>query len=235
MKDILLSLSSGLFEKEANYLDLIQARAILLNNYPTDPVDAVFFFGRSFFDAGKKDLFKVAAELIQNKEAGYIFIADSEGERVGETTPRTAWPGKTLWTDRLVRLGVGTDKIIYCPHPITGEVGFHTRTEADAFVGRAANMELNSAVVLTQPHQLIRAVLSVIKAINQQEVPIDVWSMFPPQTDWDKKVKGSQGLESKPRREHIPDEIDRIFKYQKNGQIATFNELFDYLARRDIL
>lgn len=44
---------------------------------------------------------------------------------------------------------------------------------------------------------------------------------------------GSQGMELKPRRDHVPDEIDRIFKYQADGDLASFDELFAYLAKRD--
>lgn len=57
--------------------------------------------------------------------------------------------------------------------------------------------------------------------------------MVPSSTDWNRKVMGSQGMELKPRRDHVPDEIDRIFKYQADGDLASFDELFAYLAKRD--
>lgn len=145
-----------------------------MSNRPPRPVDAVLFFGRSWLDAGKQDIFRVAVEYINRGKAQYVLLADSEGEQVGETTPRVAYPGKSLWTDRLVRLGVERNRIIYCPHPIPGEIGFHTRTEGDAFLKTATNKGLNTAVVLTNPHQIVRAILGVVKTINDTGQEIDV-------------------------------------------------------------
>jgi|SRR3989344_2111688 len=214
-------------------IDLKRVTEVLLNDRPPKPVDAVFFFGRSYFDAGKKDIFQVATDMIKEGRAKYIFIPDSEGQRVGGTIPREANPGKTLWTDRLVRLGVDKNQIIYCPHPIPGELGFHTRNESDAFLRTAANKGLNTAVVLTNPHQIVRAMLGVVKTINDTGQEIDVWCMVPDTTGWNKRVMGSQGKELKPRRDHVPSEIDRIFKYQAQADLASFDDLYAYLAKRD--
>ena len=75
--------------------------------------------------------------------------------------------------------------------------------------------------------------LGLVRTINQQELPIRVWAVSPQNTNWQVRVKGSQGMERKPRREHIQDETDRVFRYQANGDIASFDELFSYLAQRD--
>lgn len=211
--------------------ELLDVTMTLLGDTPPRPVDAIFFFGRSYFDAEKKGISTLAADLVKQGRATDIFLADSEGETVGGTVPRVAYPGKSLWTDRLNRLGVG-ERIQYCAHP-EGKPGFHTRTEAEAFVQTAAEKGFKSAVILAHPHQITRAMLSVIKVINEKGLDIDVWCMTPPSTDWDKKVMGSQGMKRKPRSEHIQDEIDRIFRYQAKGDIASFDELFSYLAKRE--
>ncbi len=213
-------------------IDLTRATVVLLSDFPPISVDAIFFHARSYFDAGKQDIFKVAADMIREERARYIVLADSEGERVGETTPRMAYPGKSLWTDRLVRLGVKQEQIIYSSH-LEGEKGFHTRTESDAFLETARQRGFKSAVLLTQPHQVVRAMLGTVRVINERGLSINVWCMFPQLTDWNKRVMGSQGNELKPRIEHIEDEIKRIFTYQKEGALATFDELFEYLKKRD--
>lgn len=223
---------SGERERQ-KYVGLAKATTVLLSDRPQKPVDAVFFFGRSFFDAEKHGIFQVAADFINDGRGKYLFIPDSEGERMGETTPRIATAGKTLWTDRLVRLGVDRSKIIYSPHPVPGEYGFNTKTEGDAFLKKAAEDELHSAVVLTHPHQIVRAMLGIVATMHTTGQKLDVWSMTPEFTDWNKKVRGSQGMELKPRLDHIQDEIDRIFKYQQKGDIASFDELFSYLTTRD--
>ncbi len=189
--------------------------------------------GRSYFDAGKEDIFRVAVDYINQGRARYVLLADSEGERVGEATPRVAYPGKSLWTDRLVKMGMDRKHIIYSPHLVPGEHGFNTTTEAHAFLNTCVERGFKTGVVLTQPHQIVRAMLGAVKRIQEQELPIDLWTTVPQSVDWNKKVKGSQGMEMKPRIEHISDEIDRIFKYQEKGDIASFDELFTYLGKRD--
>ncbi len=215
--------------------DFTKATTVLLSDFPPGPVDAVFFHSRSFFDAEKQGIFILAADLIKQDKAKYLLIPDSEGERIGgTTTPRETWPGISLWTNRLVEtLGVERGKILPCPHLIPGEHGFNTKTEAEAFLATSVERGFKTAVVLTQPHQIVRAMLGVVKTINQKGLPINVWCISPQSTDWNKRVKGSQGMERKPRVEHIQDEIERVLKYQAKGDIASFDELFAYLTRRD--
>lgn len=213
--------------------EIQDATKTLLRDAPPKPVDAIFFFGRSFFDAEKRGIFTDAADSVKSGQAKYIFLADSEGERVGETIPRTAYPGKSLWTDRLVKLGVKEGQIIYCPNPMPGERGFNTKTEAEAFLKKMNEMGLHTAAALTHPHQIVRAMLGIVKSINDTGSETDVWCMSPQSTDWNKKVRGSQGLELKPRIDHVQDEIDRIIKYQNKGDIASFEELNMYLTKRD--
>lgn len=149
-----------------------------------------------------------------------------------ESTPRVAFAGKSIWTDRLVRLGVPQDRIIYAPHLIPGEHGFNTKDESDAFLKVCSEREFKTGVIVTQPHQVVRAMLGAVRTINKNGYEIGVWSVSPQSTDWGKRVKGSQGNELKPRMEHIEDEIKRVFAYQDKGDLASFSELLNYLKNR---
>lgn len=213
--------------------DLAKATTMLLSDRPSEPVDAIFFFGRSYFDAGKHDLYKTAVDLIKDKKAQYVFLPGDEGFRMGGSVPRESRPGISLETDRLTKMGVDRDKIFYCPHPIPETIGFNTKTEGDAFLKTAEQRGFKRVIVLTQPHQIVRAMLGVVKTIDDQELDIDIWCSVPQSTDWQVRVKGSQGKERKPRAEHIPDETGRILKYQDQGDLASFEELFAYLEKRD--
>lgn len=213
-------------------VEFVMATTMLLSDYPPKPVDVVFLHGRSFFDAEKAGFFSTAVDMIKDGTAKNILIADSEGERLGETVPRKAFAGKTLWTDRLVKMGVPVDKIIYCPHPIKGEHGFHTRNESDAFLDVCEESGFKSAVIIAQPHQLVRAMLGTVKVMANHNYNMDVYNAAPRSTNWRKMVRGSQGKELKPRMEHIEDEYKRVFAYQANGDLATFSDLFNYLSKR---
>jgi hypothetical protein len=55
---------------------LLNATEKLTHDRPTEPVDAVFFFGRSFFDAERRGLFQLAVDYINDGRAGYIVIPE---------------------------------------------------------------------------------------------------------------------------------------------------------------
>lgn len=214
-------------------INLACATVKLLSDFPPKPVDAIFFHGRSYFDAGKRDLFQMAVDMINDGKSKYIVMLDSEGQQVGSTIPKVSYPGKTLWTDRLVGMGVGIEKILYSP-PLGDNTGFNTKTEGNSFMELSKEKGFKTAVILAQPHQIVRAMLGYVRSmIDQFDQHFDLWCAHPQSTDWQKKVKGSQGMELKPRSKHIEDEIKRIFAYQAKGDLASFSELFQYLDKRD--
>jgi hypothetical protein len=211
--------------------NLTEATVMVLSDHPTYPADGVLLFTRSYGD--QDGILETASDLINERKVKYILMADTEGERLGEKIPYQANPGKSIWTNQLVKRGVPKDQIIYCPHPTPGERGFHTGQEASAMVKESAKQGIQSAVILTQPHQLLRATLAVLKAINDEKYNLCAYSISPKgQTDWLKPVRGSQGKELKPRQEHIADEINRIYAYQCKGDLPSFAVLFDYLQNR---
>lgn len=207
--------------------ELFQATVVLLSDYPKRPVDALFFFGRSWFDAGKGDLFLLASDLYRAGMIKNIVIPGTEGERFGETVPHQANPGRTLWTSRLVRMEIPPEVIHH------SKAGYHTKAEGDAFLEMAQKEGWRSAVSLTHPHQAVRAMLGLVRTINIQELNFDVYAVAPQTTNWGKRVKGSQGLERKSRFEHIEGEFERIIRYQEKGDLASFQELFAYLEQRN--
>lgn len=211
---------------------MIRAATILLNDCPSHPVDVVYFFGRSYFDAGKRDLFKVVVDFIKNGRAKVIIIPGSEGQKIGDPTPRLFNPGMTLWTNRLVAMEVPREKTLYRPLP-EGQTGFHTKTESDSFLKKSLKKGYTTAVSLIHPHQAVRAMLGLIKTINEQSLPVDVWAGVPQNTNWNVRFKGSQGMVRKPRFMHIQEELNRILAYQSQGDLASFDELFSYLSKRD--
>lgn len=217
---------------EERWIPFRDATIAVLKTEAQRPVDVVHLHGRSFFDAEKKGFFGLAAQLIKEKKANYLLLADSEGEKVGGDTPRVAYPGKSLWTERLEKLGVSKEHMIYSPHPIPGEHGFHTLTESQAFLQTMEDNNWHSAIVLTQPHQILRAFLGGVRTINDRKLDVELYSKVPSLTDWERRVKGSQGAEMKERSSHIGDEVDRVYAYQAKGYIATFPELDKFLDRQ---
>lgn len=217
-------------QDEKWWSDLDKITDLYWKDRPTEPVDILYFFGRSYLDASKEALYQMAVDLYKQKMVKKIIVPGTEGERLGGIIPRESQPGKTLMKNRLVKMGVDEDDVVF------NEPGYHTKAEGDAFLRYSAEHNLNRVVVLTNPHQITRAMLGLIKTIDDKDLPIDVYAVTPNPSrfDWQRRVKGSQGLERKPRYMHIQDEIDRIKLYQDKGDLASFDEALSYMARRSM-
>lgn len=206
---------------------LYQATVMLLSGEPRQPVDVLFFHNRSFGDY--TGLFEIAEEMFRRERVRFIAVTNNEGERVGSTVPFEANPGKTWCINNLLTQGIPIENISY-PHAMA----FHTRQENAAFLELSIQRSWTKGVILTQPHQLLRAMLGMVQAMEKTGYVMEIFTATPPSTPWqEEEVSGNQGLESKPRIDHIPDEWERVRKYQASGDLATFEQLFDYLEARE--
>jgi len=203
-------------------LQLYQATNLLLSDYPRIPVDALFFHGRAHKDDDHA-LFNLAAQLYHQGTINTIVLVGTEGERFEGKTPGEAWPGKTAWTKRLQERGV--ERIVYSPP------AYHARQDDDAFLAASKDQGWKRAVALTHPHQLVRAMLGMVKVMQEEDYWMVVYGLAPQTSDWHKQVFGSQGQNLMPRFGHIELEFDRILRYQEKGHLASFDELFDYILR----
>ncbi len=209
-----------------NPLDVYQANTMLLSGRPTEPVDALFFHGRSFGDY--TGLFELTKELVEARLVRRILLFGNEGERVGSTVPYESNPGKTWCRQQLLNHGIDDEMILDTPGG-----GYYTKLESNDFVRLCAQKDWTSGVTLTQPHQLLRATLGTIRSLEQQKYGMEIYTATPTDTPWEEDVSGSQGLEVKQRKAHIPDELMRIRLYQEKGDLASFPELFGYLKLRE--
>jgi hypothetical protein len=200
----------------------VQAVTVLLSDWPTKPMDAVFFHARSHGD--DDGLFELAAEFLNQRLARRVVINGSDGERADGTGPGTAWPGKKVWLDRLKDFGIT---------PFLTRPAFHNRDENEAFQELAEAERWKSAVILTQPHQILRTFLGAVKSMADHRYWMRLHAAAPRATPWWKKVHGSQGAEELARFQHIEAEFKRVPLYQQKGDLATLPELWAYLQSRE--
>lgn len=202
------------------------ANLMLLSGQAPSSVDAVFFHDRCYGDF--TGLFEMAGRMYRTGVARFIATPNTDGARFGGNIPGEASPGK-IWTrEQLVRQGI-PDEIIL--HPVS--VSSHTNEENDAFLELSMKMKWRSAVILAQPHQLLREILGMVIVMNKTEYLMEIYTAAPPITPWYEVIRVNQGIETKPRIENIADELQRISDYQQKGDLATFDELFAYLKARD--
>lgn len=214
-----------LFDGE-NSLNIYKATSMLLSGAPKAPVDVLFFHGRSFGD--ETGLFEIAGQMYRRDMIRKILVFNNEGERYGSNVPFEANLGKAEYRRRLRAQGILAKDII-CPE----RQAFHTQQENDTFLEHSKKEGFRSGVILAQPHQVLRAMLGMLKAMQEQSYVMEVYAVAPKCTLWQEVVRGNQGLEEKRRVEHIGDELKRVYDYQQLGWLATFEELFIYLAKRE--
>lgn len=202
--------------------DLFVATVMLLTDSVPDKVDALFFYSRSFGD--DNGLFEIVFDQYKKNKDQIVLLNSSDGRKEGGTTPSEAWPGKDIWIKKLI--GLGVDNIV-----LAAETA-NTKAESYAFLEKSKELGLTSAVVIAQPHQLVRAMLTLVKAMSESNIEMDIYCLCPHATSWQKEVFGSQGEKRMERRQHIVEEFSRIIKYQQKGDLAIFRELFSYLSKR---
>ncbi len=211
---------------ETESANLYRASVMVLSDRPPHSVDVIFFHNRSFGDdSGLQD---IAATMIAARQARIIAVTNNEGQRYDSDIPYEANPGKTHYKRTLMEKGVPEEAIV-----IPEREAFHVRQENTVFIEESRARRWETAAILAQPHQLLRTMLGVIQAMNQSGYLMEVYTAFPNPTSWQEVVYGNQGIEEKPRSEHIDDELKRVIYYQSTGELATFEELFAYLTARD--
>lgn len=219
-------------ESEEWWQDLKKAYDLLCHDRPSKPADILYFFGRSYFDAPKEGVYRLAVNLYQEGMVKKIIIPGTEGERLDSNIPRESHPGKTLMKDRLVKMGVPAEDVVF------SGPAYHTRQESDAFLKYSMEHDLHNAIAVTNPTQIVRAIGSLVAKIDSDHLPVNVFAAVPdPVTfDWGRMVKGSQGAGRKPAYKHLFQEFDGIHKYQNfppPNNAATFSKLFEYIEARD--
>lgn len=213
-----------------NFSDEVKARQaiiMVLSGQPTKSVDVLFLHNRSFNDY--TNLFEMTGAMFQRGRVRFIAVTNNEGEKFGSTVPFEANPGMTECIRHLTEeQQIPPENILY---PKTK--AFNTREENDAFLELSRREGWQTGVILTQPHQLLRAMLGMVQAMDTAGYQMEIYTAAPNSTPWQEVVQGNQGAERKPRIEHIPDELERADYRRSTGELATFEQLFDYLKARE--
>lgn len=203
---------------------LHQVDTILSHSYPTKDVDALFFHARSYGD--DEGLFKLASDMYQDRKVRHVVVFNSDGRRHGGVVPGESNPGMDYYIDQLEQRSVPN---ILSPR----EPGYHTRTETDGFVEIAKEHGWRSAVVIAQPHQLLRIMLGTVTVMAKTGYWMEVYTAAPQSVQWLLVTRTNQGRQEETRIENAQRELLRIPDYQKRGHLATLEELMDYLKKRE--
>lgn len=216
-------------ENLSAYQQLDDARTMLLSDRPTGPVDVMLFYNHAY--RNYSGLYPLAGELFHAGLVRFVAVTNNDGRRFGGITPGEANPGMNDCIDNLIQQRIPRNCIIH------GEEAFHTRQENDAFLELCKELGFVTAVNLGQPQRLVRFMLGMVEVMKQKEYMMRVYNAAPSSTAWYDPVFGSQSMELLAHYRHIQAERERVLTYQETadptGKLASFGELFAYLAARD--
>lgn len=210
----------------------------LLNDFePPRHVDLIHIFGRAKGD--EVGPMSRAGELYRQGYTNTILIPGHKGETwAGSLSDslnvyfqgsdeESAGTGRRLWKKMLIeKYGIRAPDIHYSNPP------FNTKLDAEALLRFARSHDLKNLAIVTQPHQIERAFLSMVATMRDRKTWFNVYTIVPKTTDWDEVVPGSQGQNPKPRYQDVAPEMKRVLNYAPKD-IATYIEGLVYLRQRD--
>lgn len=100
----------------------------------------------------------------------------------------------------------------------------HSKEQGDWIAATARDLGLESIALVVSPYHLPRAYLTFVKCFEQADVNI---ALYPAPVHIAPSVPAPEtGLTS---WELVPGEVERILTYQEKGDVATYEELQEYL------
>lgn len=220
--------------------DLYRATCMLLTDPLPVNVDAIFFHARAHGDCDQ--LFELVADYCHQYNFPYVFINGGDGSHRNGIVPHEAWPGAVWWKNQLIAMGcVNARDIIFT------QSAFNTKEENDYFLEAARERKLKSAMMVAQPHQLLRSFLGLLKSMSDANYWMRVYAVSPKfmtTNSWWQEVYYPSAMLTpqelsppeeryRPRFDLAGNEAAKIPVYQEKSDLATFEELFSYLRQRE--
>jgi hypothetical protein len=110
----------------------------------------------------------------------------------------------------------------------------NTLIESEALVRYCKQERYGSVYVVSLPFHQLRAFMTLVTVALREYPQLSIYSHPGAALPWIETVAHSQGTLQAPRRQLIQEELTRISAYQKKGDLARFEDVLDYLNRRDM-
>lgn len=194
---------------------------VLCDTAPDGSVDTAYLFGET--KDNQESVLKAGALLYLTGPAEKIAICGlAEG---------SGYPGVLSWREKLISLAVPEEDILEVPPA----PDFPPSTHAEALgLARFAKLHKWKSIYVIAPplHQLRAFVTTVTEALK--EYPEFLIYSFPgvPQ-NWEEHIVHSQGIQKGTRSELLAEELKKIEKYYKKGDLLSAEEILKYLNWRD--
>lgn len=211
-------------------LDYYRAFCLVLPQEPENS-EVLFVPGRALHDweptEGDQGILVRAKEVLRDGCVQKIVLNGAGANFGPDGLPiPTSWPGCDRWIEELCRLEVDDESIVRTAG------SQNTGDECDEFVRLAQHEGWSTALVLVNPHQVLRTMLTFLRSFRVVGYTLRSRPIAPRWWSWTKVVYGSQGRGPFPRHEHIQLELDLIPGYIERGWLGTLEELEQYLLKK---
>ncbi len=189
---------------------------------PYPPCQAAYLYAMT--EGNQDSVIDKGIALLETDTIQQLWIADSG--------PKSGYIGIDKWLDILDKRGVPEDKIkgIDIHHFDM----INTYIEAFEIIRYAKKNNIARLLIVSAPFHQLRAFSTVVTAALRQYPELKVYSQPGHALSWQENVSHSQGTLYGNREEFIYSELERMEKYNKKGDLASIEEILDYLSQRDL-
>jgi hypothetical protein len=147
-----------------------------------------------------------------------------------KTKAKSGYPGYDHWRQELRDRGIADDKIAAVP--IEDTPNLNTLIESQALVEYAKHQHLSRLAIVSSPFHQLRAFMTAVTIALRIYPTLSIYSHQGRTLPWCQEVVHSQGTLKAKRYDLIKEELIRIETYQAKGDLASYNEVIDYLNQR---
>lgn len=109
----------------------------------------------------------------------------------------------------------------------------NTLVDAKAMVRFAKLTNYKSIFIVTAPFHQLRAFMTAVTVVLREYPDLKLYSSVGYSLPWLENVMHSQGNTKDTRLNLIKRELERIEKYQQKGDLASIEEVLNYLNQRE--
>jgi hypothetical protein len=201
---------------------IIELLTRILCETPLDrPVDGAYLYCTAI--ENQASVFQTARRLISHSAATRIYILEAES--------MSGYPGVNQCRKRLNDFDLFEDQIAGVP--LAGAESINTLTESQALVQHFMDQGFRSLIVVIPPFHQLRAFMTAVTVALKVYPELSVFSKPGVAPPWLDLTIHSQGTLKAQRRQLIQEELNRIQTYQIKGDLASYEDVLNYLNRRD--
>ena len=194
---------------------------ILCDTRPEGPADGAYLYCTTIDN--QASIFQTARMLISHTIASRIYILNVKA--------MSGYPGVIQCLQRLREFGLPSEQIECVPCGDAASI--NSLIESQALVRFAKDRGIGSLVLVSPPFQQLRAFMTAATVALKLYPELAIYSHPGAAMPWMETVAHSQGTLQAQRRQLIQEELVRVHTYQNKGDLARFEDVLDYLNRRD--